>query len=158
MLRVSRLTDYGTLAMTQMAAEPERLFTAADLAGALGLGLATVSKVLKQLVRHDLVRSVRGQRGGYALARPAASITLAEIVDALEEQPFGLTECSAHAGLCGLEHGCRIRSGWRRINEVVRSALRDVSLADMLGAPQEPAVRPLRLVRDESARRALRRP
>lgn len=152
MLRVSKLTDYGTLAMTQMALQPDRLFTAADLAAALGLGTPTLSKVLKRLVRHDLVRSVRGQHGGYVLARAPNGVTLADIVDALEEQPFGLTECSAHAGLCELEGGCRVRGGWRHINDVVRAALRDVTLADLLVHPAASNVRPLRMVRNEALR------
>jgi FeS assembly SUF system regulator len=139
MLRVSRLTDYGTLVMSQMAGAPGQVFSANDLAGRLGLGVATVSKILKSLARHELVASVRGQRGGYSLSRPPARITLADIVDALEEQPFGLTECSAHAGLCGIEGGCRVQANWQRVSAVVRRALESVSLADML----EPAVVPI---------------
>ncbi|ATE58663.1 SUF system Fe-S cluster assembly regulator [Thauera sinica] len=133
MLRISKLTDYGTLVLTHMANFPDRLFSANDLAATLGLGAPTVSKVLKSLGRHDLVRSVRGLRGGYALSRPAEQISVADIVDALEEQPFGLTECSAGAGLCDFENGCQIRANWQRINGVVRRALEDVSLADMAG-------------------------
>ncbi len=135
MLRISKLTDYGTLVLTHMANFPDRLFSATDLAATLGLGAPTVSKVLKTLGRHDLVRSVRGLHGGYALGRPAVQISVAQIVDALEEQPFGLTECSASAGSCDFEHDCRIRANWQRINGVVRRALEDVSLADMV-SPQ----------------------
>ena len=140
MLRVSRLTDYGTLVMSQMAGDPGQVFSASDLAGRLGLGAATVSKILKSLARHELVVSVRGQRGGYSLSRSPQRITLADIVDALEEQPFGLTECSAHAGLCGIEGGCRVQANWQRVSAVVRRALESVSLADML----EPVSVPMR--------------
>ncbi|MDO9596886.1 MAG: SUF system Fe-S cluster assembly regulator [Azoarcus sp.] len=132
MLRISKITDYGTLIMTHMAWQPERLYSAAELADSLGLGLPTVSKVLKALGRHQLVSSLRGAHGGYKLARPAREITVADIVDALEEQPFGLTECSASSGVCGLESGCRIRVNWMHINTVVRRALEDVKLADMI--------------------------
>lgn len=132
MLRISKITDYGTLVMTHMAGQPERLYSAAELADSLGLGLPTVSKVLKALGRHQLVTSLRGAHGGYNLARPAREITVADIVDALEEQPFGLTECSASSGVCGLESGCRIRVNWMHINTVVRRALEDVKLADMI--------------------------
>src|SRR5690606_8386643 len=69
MLRINRLTDYGTLALTYMATHPGRLHSAADLASELGLGAPTVSKVLKMLGRRDLVRSIRGLRGGYSLGR-----------------------------------------------------------------------------------------
>lgn len=131
MLRISKITDYGTLVMTRIAAQPERHFSASELSEGLGLGLPTVSKVLKALARHGLVNSVRGAHGGYNLARAAEAITVAEIIDALEEQPFGLTECSASTGVCERESDCRIRVNWLHINTVVRRALEDVSLADM---------------------------
>lgn len=133
MLRISKITDYGTLVMTRIAAQPERHFSASELSEDLGLGLPTVSKVLKALARHGLVSSLRGAHGGYNLARPAKAITMAEIIDALEEQPFGLTECSASTGVCERESDCRIRVNWLHINTVVRRALEDVSLADMAG-------------------------
>lgn len=132
MLRINRLTDYGTLALTYLAMHPERMHSAADVAAELGLGVPTVSKVLKALGRHDLVRSIRGLRGGYSLSRAPEAISVADIVDALEDQPFGLTECSASAGLCGFERNCRIRSNWQRINRIVRRTLESVSLADMM--------------------------
>ena len=132
MLRINRLTDYGTLALTYLASHPDRMHSAADVAAELGLGVPTVSKVLKSLGRHDLVRSIRGLRGGYSLSRAPETISVADIVDALEDQPFGLTECSASAGLCGFERSCRIRSNWQRINRIVRRTLESVTLADMM--------------------------
>ena len=132
MLRISKLTDYGTLVMTHMAVFPDRQFSASEIAVALGLGVPTVSKVLKALTRHGLVASIRGPRGGYALSRTPEEISIAEIVDALEEQPFGLTECSATSGLCNYEDGCLIRTNWQRISHIVRRALEDVRLADMV--------------------------
>jgi len=132
MLRISKIMDYGTLVLTHMASCPERVFSAADLAAALGLGQPTVSKILKALGRHDLVKSSRGARGGYALSRSAQDINIAQVVDALEEQPFGLTECSSAPGACSFEADCRMRSNWQRINAVVRRTFEDISVADMV--------------------------
>lgn len=132
MLRISKIMDYGTLVLTHMAGEPARVFSAADLASTLGLGQPTVSKILKLLGQHGLVRSSRGARGGYTLGRPAEQISVADIVDALEEQPFGLTECTALPGACSVEAGCHIRSNWQRINAIVRNTLEGVSVADMV--------------------------
>lgn len=132
MLRISKIVDYGTLVLTHMAACPDRLFSVADLAATLGLGQPTVSKVLKALARSELVKSSRGSHGGYALNRPAEQISVADLVDALEDQPFGLTECSATPGVCSFEAGCQIRMNWQRINAIVRRTLEDISLADML--------------------------
>ena len=66
-------------------------------------------------------------------------MSLIEIVEAMEG-PLGMTECSVHAGQCGIEDSCGVRANWRRINDVVADALRGVSLAQMLG-PMPPAPR-----------------
>lgn len=149
MLRISRLADYGTQVMTQMASHPDRLFSTSDLATSLGLGQATVSKVLKSLARHDLVAGVRGLHGGYSLARPPQEITVADVVDALEDQPFGLTECSATSGNCDIETSCHVRTNWQKISLIVRRALEGVTLADMV--QPEPVERPVVLHRMRGA-------
>jgi DNA-binding IscR family transcriptional regulator len=46
-----------------------------------------------------------------------------------------MTECSVHAGACGIESSCGVRANWRRINDVVADALRKVTLAEMLAPP-----------------------
>ena len=132
MLRISKIIDYGTLVLTHMAGAPDRVFSAADLAATLGLGQPTVSKVLKLLGQHELVKSSRGAHGGYMLGRPAGTISIAHIIDALEDQPFGLTECTSMPGACSVEAGCHIRTNWQRINSIIRHTLEDVSVADML--------------------------
>lgn len=135
MLRVSKIIDYGTLVLTHMASDTERVFSAADLATTLGLGQPVVSKVLKALAQHEIVRSTRGARGGYALGRAPEEISIADIIDALDDQPFGLTECSATPGACNVEAACNIRSNWQRINAIVRKTLERVSIADMVNPP-----------------------
>lgn len=132
MLRISKLIDYGTLILTHMAGTPDQVISASELASSLGLGPATVSKVLKSLGQHGLVTSTRGARGGYCLSRPASQINIAQIIDALDDQPFGLTECTATPGVCSVEADCHIRTNWERINTIVRRTLEDVTVADMI--------------------------
>jgi FeS assembly SUF system regulator len=139
MLRVTRLTDYATVVLTVLARAPDAVHSAAGLAESLGIEAATVAKVLKQLGQAGLVASFRGAAGGYRLAREPQTIRLADIVEAIEG-PLGLTECSLHDGDCGIEHQCGVRAGWKRINDVINTALRDTTLADMLA----PAVPPSR--------------
>ncbi|MDN0073458.1 SUF system Fe-S cluster assembly regulator [Crenobacter sp. SG2303] len=138
MLRLSKLTDYGTVIMTHMAREPERVCSAAELAVAIGVATPTASKILKTLARASLLQSVRGARGGYLLARPPAEISIAEVIDALEG-PFGMTECSAVAGLCAQEGSCLLRANWQRVNQVIRLALNDLTVADMAQPVFQPA-------------------
>lgn len=130
MLRLSKLTDYGTVVMTHMAREPSRIYSATEVAAAIGVTVSTASKILKMLARENLLQSLRGSRGGYLLSRPPSEISIAQVIDAMEG-PVGLTECSAAAGLCAQEGSCAIRANWQRINRVILDALSDVTLADM---------------------------
>ena len=130
MLRVSKLTDYATVIMTVLA-DAADVLSAQDVAARARLELPTVSKLLKQLAHAGLVDSFRGVNGGYRLAREAQQITIAQIVTAMEG-PIGMTECSAHAGLCDHESHCGVRVNWQRINLAIAHALASVTLADML--------------------------
>jgi FeS assembly SUF system regulator len=136
MLRVTKLTDYATVVLTALAAAPDRVHCAADLAERAGLEVPTVAKVLKPLAQAGLVEGFRGAHGGYRLAREAARISLIEIVEAMEG-PLAMTQCSLHADACGIEQSCGVRANWRRINDVVADALRGVTLTDMLAPPAQ---------------------
>jgi FeS assembly SUF system regulator len=134
MLRVSRLVDYATMVMTCVASHPDAVLSAAQIAEETRLESPTVGKLLKALGQAGLLESFRGINGGYRLARPAREICVAEIVEAMEG-PLGMTECSHAAGQCERERGCTVQGGWRRIHRALESALRAMSLADMLQPP-----------------------
>ena len=138
MLRVTKLTDYATVVLTVLAAHPDTVLSATELAERAGLETPTVSKLLKPLAQAGLVEGFRGANGGYRLARPAGAIGLIEIVEAMEG-PLAVTECSIHDGTCGIEEHCGIRANWRHINDVVADALRSVTLAQMLVPPRTPS-------------------
>lgn len=131
MLRISKLTDYGTVVLAQLAAESAAVCSAAEVAAATGLGLPTVSKILKSLARAGLVLSTRGVNGGYQLARAPGAISAADVIDALEG-PVSITECSASDSHCDFEEVCNVGSAWQRINVAIRHALEEVSLNDLL--------------------------
>jgi len=130
MLKMSRLTDYGTGVLAYLAGAGDRPHSASEVAELTGLPGATVSKVLKLLTRSGLVTSHRGAQGGYVLSRPATDITAAEVIDALEG-PVALTECSIEAGSCELESVCLVGDAWQRINIAIRHALDEISLAEL---------------------------
>ena len=121
MLRISKLTDYGTVLLAHLARTPDEVCSAADIAARTGISLA----------RNGLVTSTRGANGGYRLARDASAISAAEIIDALEG-PVSITECSASDSHCDIEEACGVGNAWQRINVAIRDALHEVSLVDLL--------------------------
>ncbi|MDD5580793.1 MAG: SUF system Fe-S cluster assembly regulator [Methylobacter sp.] len=131
MLRLSKLTDYGTVILSFIARDNTHVHAAIEIAGATGIALPTVSKVLKLLVNAKVLISTRGAKGGYALARKPEKITVAAVISALEG-PIAITECSiSHQG-CEQASGCEIRGNWGLINQTIYNALESVTLADMI--------------------------
>jgi len=132
MLRISKLTDYGTVVLACLAACPAQRLTATEVAERTRLGLATVSKLLKSFHRAGLLTSARGARGGYQLARPAAAISAAAIIDAIEG-PVAITECSGAHSTCAHEVSCSTGGAWQRINGAIRRSLDEISLVQLSG-------------------------
>lgn len=133
MLRISRLTDYGTVVLAYLARETGRVCSAAEVAQATGIAQPTVRKLLKSLCRAGLVNSTRGANGGYQLSRPPRDISAASVIDALDG-PVSITECSASDSRCDYASNCHVGSSWQRINVAIRRALDDISLVDLLRA------------------------
>jgi FeS assembly SUF system regulator len=132
MLRISKLTDYGTVILACLAATPTQRLTATEVAERTRLGLPTVSKLLKSFHRAGLLTSTRGARGGYQLARPASAISAAAIIDAIEG-PVAITECSGEHSTCAHEVSCSTGNAWQRINGAIRRSLDEISLAQLSG-------------------------
>ena len=131
MIRLTKLADYGVMLMSHIAAAPDALHSASSLSRAAAVAIPTVSKILKQLARKGLLESHRGVNGGYSLARAPAAISVAEVIAALEG-PIAITECidESHSD-CAVESSCPVRTNWQRINDAVRGALEQITLAEM---------------------------
>jgi FeS assembly SUF system regulator len=131
MIRLSRLADYGLVLMGRMALQPTTVHTAVGLADDTQLPIPTVAKLLVRLTQGNLLISHRGAKGGYQLARLPSAITVADIVVAVDG-PIALTQCLEHgAQPCDVEPICPTRRGWNRLNDAVKRALTEVSLAEL---------------------------
>jgi len=131
MIRINRETDYGIGILSLMARSRETRFNAATLAEQRGLPLPVVSKILKHLARDGILVSYRGAKGGYGLARAPETVSVADIIAALEG-PIQLTECAEDGtDVCQYGSHCNVSANWSRINSVVRAALERVTLAEM---------------------------
>lgn len=107
-------------------------FSASQLAQALSLGEPTVGKILKMLTKDGIVKAKRGVNGGYQLTSAADSISLAQVISAVEGGP-ALTECSEGHDICSQDRVCALKTNWQTINQVVSTVLSNVTLADMNG-------------------------
>jgi Rrf2 family cysteine metabolism transcriptional repressor len=139
----STKAEYGVRVMVELArrsdGEPIPL---AEIAANDGLPLAYLEHLVARLRKAGLVDSRRGSRGGYLLARPAAQITMAEVVEALEGS-IAPIECISQAAdgsiVCArestLDHVCPTKLLWTRVRHSIVGTLRETTLADLLVTP-----------------------
>jgi FeS assembly SUF system regulator len=132
-MRLSHLADYAVVLMTAAARRPAGArLSATDLACETGVPLPTTQKLMGQLAGCGLLSSVRGAGGGFALARGAHEISLADIVEAVEG-PIAMTVCSEGRTDCALDAHCRIKPHMGVVGNAVRGALGAVSLTSLCG-------------------------
>lgn len=131
MLKISRLSDYAVVIMTCFAQNAQIRLNAKDIAEKTYLPATTVSKLLKILVKSNILTSAQGKQGGYSLSRRADEITIEHIIEAIDG-PIALTRCTEHntSTPCELTQWCPVKDSWQRINQTVASALASVTLAD----------------------------
>jgi FeS assembly SUF system regulator len=138
-MRLSSLADYAVLLMRSAALHcGGARVNAASLAAETGLPVPTAQKLVGLLSKSGLIKSTRGGGGGIKLSRPAAAITLADIVEAVEG-PIALTACMDPTGFeCAPGAPCAVQPHWRGLNVVVRDALKSVTLASLIAVPEKP--------------------
>ena len=143
-MRLSSMADYAVVTMAAAARHcGTARVSAAQLALETGLPAPTVQKLVSRLTAAGLLRSARGAGGGLQLARPAAAISLADIIEAVEG-PIALAACVEQTRhQCAHEQCCMVRPHWPGVNDAVRSALADVPLTRLAAGPV-PAL-PLRI-------------
>jgi FeS assembly SUF system regulator len=133
MLRLSKKADYALIAMTHLAHRQGEMGVSAsarDIAERYDIPIELMAKVLQRLVRTGLLASTQGTRGGYALSRSPRSISVADVVQAIDG-PFTVTACSTEKHDCDQYSKCSIRGPLWQIRERIVSALGTVSLAEM---------------------------
>ncbi len=137
MIKISKLADYAVVALNTLSHSDEAMLPTSTLAQRSNLPEPTVSKVMKLLNKSGVVSSTRGAGGGYQLARSPAQITVAQIITAIDG-PIALTSCVDDGdNSCGLSHSCAVSGRWTSVNNAVKNALADVTLADMTRPPMQ---------------------
>ena len=131
MLRLSKKADYALMAMKHLAQQNRTLSASArEIARQYDIPLELLAKVLQRLARQGLLASTQGTRGGYTLRRPAASISVADVIEAIDG-PFTVTACSTDDNGCDQFEKCSIRDPLWQIRERIVETLGTVSMAEM---------------------------
>src|SRR5258706_9473394 len=131
MLRLSKKADYALMAMKHLAQHVGTSSTSArEIAEQYDIPIELMAKVLQRLVRIGLLASTQGTRGGYTLGRPAAAISVADVIEAIDG-PFTVTACSTENNDCEQFSKCSIRDPLWQIRERIAAALGTVTIAEI---------------------------
>ena len=134
-MKISAQEEYGLRCLIQMARRgAEQSLSIAEISREEGLSVPNVAKLMRILRLGGLVCSVRGQAGGYALARPAQSITLDEVLQVLGGHFFGPQFCKLHTGTertCTHRGDCSMRLVWLKLQFLLSGVLARTSLQDL---------------------------
>lgn len=144
MTLLSRKADYALLILSYLYQRKEG-GTARAIAEQFGLSRAFVANILKELCQNEFVASHRGVKGGYALARDASTICLAELLETVEDG-FRLTVCNSAeaADACSHASACTVKGPMTEVYQRLMDVLRGVTLAELFDPKaQPPALHPL---------------
>ena len=131
MLRLSKKADYALMAMKHLATHTDAASTSARaIAEAYNIPLELMAKVLQRLARRGLLASHQGTRGGYRLSKAPSSISVADIIQAIDG-PLTVTACSTDDEQCEQFNRCNVRDPLWRIKDRIIVALETVSLAEI---------------------------
>lgn len=142
MALMSRKVDYALLILSYLHRNPSGR-CARETAEHFGLSRAFVANILKELCQKRFVTSYRGARGGYTLNRPVDQVSLAELMEALDDT-FHLTECTREPigdGCCFVDV-CPVHDPIAEVHRRVAEVLRKVTLAELFGAGLPPPAAP----------------
>ncbi len=135
MLKISRVTDYGLLAVVYLARRHGEVVAAREIAEFYHLPLPMITKVLKALNHGGVASSHRGVGGGYSFDGDADAVTLGQLLEVLEG-PWDLVECESiddegHA-VCSIRVACPSRRFMFGINRAIKGAFDQVTLSDLM--------------------------
>ena len=130
MLKLSKKTDYAIILLTHLG-EVNAPVSALKVAEHYQLPYPMVANILKLLVSSGLIKSTRGQHGGYVLARPAENIILSEIIQ-VTDNPFTLVECVHDEDLCKVHHCCPTKRPLIALHNKIQQFIEETTLAAII--------------------------
>jgi len=137
-MKLSTRVRYAARALVELAAaHPGQTVSLADISAAQQISAKYLEQLLRGLRLAGLVRSVRGQQGGYSLARPPADITLQDVYRAVEKEELLPVHCTDNPAGCPLGDICSTRDTWVEVNDAIASILERTTIQNLFEKAEE---------------------
>ena len=145
-MQVSRKIDYALRAVIHLADQEAagRICSVSEIASRERIPRQFLEKIVQELIHKGLVRSRRGPRGGYVLARPADKMTFRDVIEAVEG-PIALNNCTGDHADCSLIGACGMERIWREGQRRVMDLFESTTIASVrhsrMAVPAVPVAR-----------------
>jgi len=126
----SKTTTYALRILTLMANEPDKMYTSIRLNKTLAIPKKYLQRLLTDLTKHGIIKSIQGRYGGFVLSKHPSKITVANVVEVLE----GLNEevsCFFGFEKCALDKPCSMHNIWTETHKNVVKLLKKTKLSDL---------------------------
>ena len=131
MLKLTKKSDYGLIALRHLAVDPtKRTATAKEIAETYHIPLPLLAKVLQKLTKDGFLRSESGAAGGYRLSRPPQAISALEVIRAIDGPVF-LASCFHEDSSCDQLSTCTVKEPLRKVHEGILALLSNISILDL---------------------------
>jgi Rrf2 family nitric oxide-sensitive transcriptional repressor len=130
-MRLTLWTDYALRTLIYLAMKERDLATIGEIAGSFEISKAHLTKVIHRLAQQGYVQAVRGKGGGVRLGRPAAAISIGEVVRDNEES-LAVMGCLEQAGFCRIERCCVLKDALQEATRAFMRVLDGLTLADLI--------------------------
>jgi Rrf2 family protein len=136
-MRISTKIRYGSRAMLELASHyGEGPIELKEIAKKEDISLKYLEQVINPLRTAGLVKSIRGSKGGYSLAKPPSKICLYDVVETLEG-PLNLLDCLGDLKACQRVQSCVTRDIWKEVSDAISKIFYSVTLEDMVSQKKE---------------------
>ncbi len=166
-MKISTRSEYGLRALMELAQQPERALSLRDIANRQNISLDYLEQIMPALKTAELIRARRGAQGGYQLVRDAKTITVYDVMTALEGDfdPMQCLTANSQPQVpqaepigdgCGASGSCAVQEVWRQVKNVVEAVLKKITLAQLIERQQKRFGGPLRTNHDATEHEIMR--
>jgi Rrf2 family protein len=131
-LKVPQKLHHALLLVSELAAAGRSSLSLAEIGERIGVTQGYLEQVAGPLRSAGLIQGRRGVGGGYRLAVPAAAISVAAVVEAVEG-PIAVIGCLKRPSNCLFSHNCRSRDVWQEVQALILSSLKNVTVKQLVG-------------------------
>lgn len=135
-MRITNAAEYAIRAILKMAMNPEKVYTATELFVDIEAPQKFLSKILQKLAQRKILTSTRGIKGGFKLKKPIDTLTLFDIIEAIDG-PIGLNKCLIDGYECSREKYCPVHIVWEEAQGELKKVLTKKTLKNLVDEYRE---------------------